>query len=286
MEAQIETLYRQMDAGLQELDAETEDPVLAARKALMMIRAVMSALREYLSAHPWKDRSEEIRFFKHEKPRFQGRLIYYLKKFHLETRLAAAHADRKIGVLTQERRRIEVFFEHHREFYQYYITGAEYMDEWFFVRNRYDPLLADEDAFMALDPDFCTLHSYKVARILAYRSFREYLEDRLEVFRPKEPAEPKPDTLIWSARKTELVELLYALHTVGAFNQGTADITRIAEALETAFQVRLGNFYHVFQELRNRKRSRTPFLDQLKHALSERLERMPEAYPAIIRKAG
>lgn len=81
---------------------------------------------------------------------------------------------------------------------------------------------------------------------------------------------------MWTASKTALIELIYALHTQGVFGNGTIDIKVIATYFEQTFNVNLGDFYHTFLELRNRKTNRTKFIDTLKEGLLRRMDEQEE----------
>jgi hypothetical protein len=78
--------------------------------------------------------------------------------------------------------------------------------------------------------------------------------------------------LRWTAPKVALIELIYALHASGVYNNGNTDLKRIASAFERFFQVDLGNFFNAFQEIRIRKKNRTVFVDRLKETLIRRMD--------------
>ena len=67
--------------------------------------------------------------------------------------------------------------------------------------------------------------------------------------------------------KIDIIELIYALHNSGSINKGTADIKEIAVIFEQVLNIDLGNYYHIFVELKARKTKRTKFLDFLKESL-------------------
>lgn len=64
-----------------------------------------------------------------------------------------------------------------------------------------------------------------------------------------------------------LIELIYALHAFKAFDDGSSEIKVIVRIFENTFGIDLGDFYHTYLELRNRKNNRTKFLDLLKDSL-------------------
>lgn len=77
----------------------------------------------------------------------------------------------------------------------------------------------------------------------------------------------------WTGSKVALVELLYALHTEGVFNNGTSDLKDIAEYFENIFNIDLGQYHRAFLEIRMRKSDQTKFLNSLKETLIKRMEK-------------
>src|SRR5690606_29638157 len=124
------------------------------------------------------------------------------------------------------------------------------------------------------DHRFCTSHDYKVAKILANDLIQVYLEDQLNNSSKKKLSDNS--SLNWTASKTALTELIYALHAKGVFNNGNADIKLIAKTSESAFNIDLGDFYHTFMELKARKINRTKFLDSLCEALIKKMDEQDE----------
>ena len=86
----------------------------------------------------------------------------------------------------------------------------------------------------------------------------------------------KPSKLFWTGSKTDLIELLYALHASNAINSGTVDIKELASHFEHFYNVDLGNYYHTFIDIRSRKTSKTRFLDKLIDMLHQRMESLDE----------
>lgn len=82
-----------------------------------------------------------------------------------------------------------------------------------------------------------------------------------------------PKKLNWTGSKVAMMELIYALHYQGVFDNGNADIRLIAKYFESTFDVNLGNFYQTYLELRTRKMKPTKFLDTLRETLKEKYGR-------------
>jgi len=85
--------------------------------------------------------------------------------------------------------------------------------------------------------------------------------------------------LKWTESKTALVELIYSLHSSKSINDGKEGIKSIAQLFECMFDIDLGDIYHTFLEVRNRKIEPTKFIDLLKDSL---LSKMKEADEKIL----
>ena len=83
-------------------------------------------------------------------------------------------------------------------------------------------------------------------------------------------------TLKWTAKKTDLIELLYALAAAGCFNSGNVSLNQIAVYLSNVFDANLSHFPRDFYEMRIRN-TQTPFIDSLKTLLKQRMNN-PKLY--------
>ena len=138
-----------------------------------------------------------------------------------------------------------------------------------FCTGKHDIRLWLDTFYFEADHRFSTSHDYKVAKIIANDLIQVYLEDRLNNVNVKKVSN---NSLKWTANKTALTELIYALYSHGVFNNGNTDIKLIAKAFEDAFNIELGDFYHTFMELKARKINRTKFLDSLCETLIKKMD--------------
>ena len=76
----------------------------------------------------------------------------------------------------------------------------------------------------------------------------------------------------WTATKTDLIELIYALKVSGAIDGGTGNINQISQQLSTMFNLDLGNFYKTYAEIKNRSKDRTKFLNKLIKSLQAKID--------------
>ncbi len=82
-------------------------------------------------------------------------------------------------------------------------------------------------------------------------------------------------TILWTASKTDLIELIYAIYACGACNNGKVQIKELTNLFERLFGLQLGNTSLRFQEILRRKES-TAFLSELKERLELYIARIDE----------
>ena len=128
------------------------------------------------------------------------------------------------------------------------------------------------DSFTVESERNVSVYLKKAVRLLTEQI--EWLERQLlveqQVCLSKE--HPPPQTkLTWTAKKTELIEILYALHAAGCFNFGKISLSQIAAYFEEVFDTTLSNFPRDFSEMRIRN-DKTPFMDRLKALLKMRMD--------------
>lgn len=71
----------------------------------------------------------------------------------------------------------------------------------------------------------------------------------------------------WTDSKVALVKLIYALQK--SLNHGKATIKEIADCLQFVFQINVGNYYDIIQDINLRKDNPTRYLDSLVKNLEE-----------------
>lgn len=265
------TLY-ELETTIHELEIETEYPIQRIEAVIVLIVNSLSKLKEFVLKKGFKNIDEEILFFKYQKPVIVSKLIYYNAIYKIETR--RPYGNKRIKkYLSKELKKLKRFFENNLDFYKYYRSNNSFFDEQFFVRGKHDIRLWLDTFYFEADHRFSTSHDYKVAKIIANDLIQVYLEDRLNNINVKKVSD---NSLIWTASKTALTELIYALYSHGAFNNGNTEIKLIAKTFEDAFNIELGDFYHTFMELKARKINRTKFLDRLCEALIKKMDEQDE----------
>jgi hypothetical protein len=196
--------------------------------------------------------------------------------FNIESKRPRSSNKSIVKYLNNHIDKLQTYFNENLEFYQYFRRGATFLDEQYFLRGKADMRLYPDSFHFLTDEQFSTSHDSTVATIFAYDMLITHLKkevDKLEdnVMETNMSAFQKESKLFWTGNKTDLIELIYALHSLGAVNSGTADIKEMATACEQMFNIDLGDYYRTFLEIRSRKINQTKFIDKLKDALENKM---------------
>lgn len=261
-----EQLQIRMKEQLVELNAD-QDELSKIGHALAFIREIIAELKQFTSTYKFVSEREEINFFKEIKPVFLSQFFYYKKIFSI--RLFDSYKDQKnkednyFRLLGQ----MEKFVQKNLEFYEYFMTNKTHMDKHYFTRSKHSLKSLD------IDEKFSTGYDTKLAKILANELLMKYVLRLLQKSQVNHSTS-NSQHLTWTGSKADLTELIYALHCVEVFNNGRADIKLIATALESSFNISLGNFYRTFQDIQARKNSQTNFIEQMRAKLLHRIKEL------------
>ena len=276
MNYKILKLLATLNDQLNFIDLEIDNQSTRCEKAIEIILKTIDSLRGVLLKTKFKTDAEEIKFFKEIKPQFTSKLIYYNTIFKIEMKRPNGGNRIVKKYYNNELVKLKAFFDNELEFYKYYRSGSTYLDHKYFLRSKFDIKMSLSSYYFEADTNFSTSHDYKVAKILANDLIQLYLENNLVLIGNKdngEKSQRKPNLkMIWTSPKVALIELVYALHTEGVFNNGAADLKDIAEYFEHIFEIDLGQYRRTFLEIRTRKADRAKFLTTLNKGLLKRME--------------
>lgn len=272
----IDEILRELDSGLGSLETEDQS-IKKVEQSIVITKKSLQALRKYVTTHDFKNKSDEIYFFKNIKPKVYSKLIYFIKLFTIESKRPRGSNKSQVKYLNSQIDRLQSYFHDNLHFYHYYRRDATIFDEQYFLRGKIDLRLYPDSFHFLVDEQFSTSHDSAVATILAYDLLIVHIKqeiDKLENIKkiPKFEGLQEKAKLTWTAHKIYLIELIYALHSTDVINNGTVDIKDIAYFVESIFKIDLGDYYRAFLEIRMRKNTRTKFLDILKQNLIQRMD--------------
>lgn len=270
----VRKLKKEVEAEIHRIEAMDANILKKSLQASHTLGAAFDRLKMFIIEYRFRDEAEEIYFFRHVKPHLCSHLIYYRKVYNIEMNRPVGSAEVQRLYLLRELDQIHSFQQKRQDFYRYLRSGATNLDGIYFMRGKTDMELYLESFYYERDPLFSTNCDFKVARIMAHEMLQGFLQAELETLENKQIKAGGVDLsnvrLSWEAKKTHLIELLYALDTVGAF--GKLTLTRIVAYVERLFGVELGNVSSAFSEMKSRNNP-TPFLDEMKDGLLLRMNR-------------
>ena len=274
-------LHNKLEEELKRLSIDEGNSLKHKETGIQITHLHVETLKNFIIKYKFKSVKEEIKFFKEIKPLFFSKLIFYVKSFNVETKKPNGSDRAQKRYYENELNHLQRYFDNNLEFYQYFRMQSTFLDEKYFRRGKFDIRLNLDTFFFESDPRFSSSHDFKVSKILANDLLAIYLKAEITLLDRKEDFADKPqrlpeERLTWSDSKTSLIELIYSLHSSGAFNNSNADIKSIASYFEIIFNIDLGDFYRTWLEVKERKSSRTKFLDLLKANLTKRMDESEE----------
>lgn len=256
-------LQEQLMVRLEAISGENPEIIARSSKCLLAVKEIISDLKDFAYKYEFQSKAEETEFFKETKPVFVSQYYYYDSLITLKINEPITDQERVKLYYRNELKKFQAVVRDNLEFYLYCLSGSTYLDEQYFTRNKTRFKAPD------IDTQFSTGYDHILARILANQLIRANVERTIKNLGSEQTGN---SPLTWTSKKSYLVELIYALHKVEAFNSGKVDIKQIAAVFEDHFNVPLGNVYKRFQEIGFRKGGQTTFIDQLKEKLEQRFD--------------
>lgn len=270
----ITGLGQAMSARLEAVNPDEDNILKTLIEKIAIVSQANTELKAFILSYAFKDGAEEIDFFKRLLPPIFAELLYYKRLLDLEVGSPLSREERKY-YLEKELDRVGYFLRRKHTWVTYYRTGAEYLDEKYFVRGTAstDPDLLGHT--LTSDTRFCTTGSMIFSRIICAEKLTRRLEEEIALLmNPYASEKQKPSFgLRWTGPQIYLIELTYALYASGFFNDGKIEhVKQIADWLQQTLKVDLGNYYRIFQGIRIRKKIRTKCLDELKDKVIEYMD--------------
>lgn len=220
------------------------------------------------------NKEDEIQFFKYTKPFISGRLKFFggLHKFALKCPKVDVRNQKKY--IRAELKRLDDHKIENFAFWKYIKNKQSQKDDFYFLRSNYQ-IGVDIDIFN-FDSEFSTNYGNLMAQFVASDLLAKHYKRQLLKLGSNIP-DPSVDLIInanrsWSGSKTDLIELIYAIHASGVINNGHVEISKMIQVSEKFFNIKLGNPYKTFIEIKAREKDRTKFLDTLKFTLLAKMD--------------
>lgn len=271
----ITQLHSELELKINQVYDDDGDIVKIAEKSLILIDETIRKLKDLITKHQFENIAEEVYFFKKLKPQFISKFIYYSSVLDIESHKPDVGNKILKKYYEAEQEKLKIFYVEQSEFYSYYRRDATYLDHKIFIRNSYDLKMKLSFGFYNFDTSFTTSHDHIIAKLIANQQFDQYLRKQIEKLSENNDGTAM-STVVWSASKVALVELVFALYQTKCFNGGQADLAEVARWAEKSLNISLGNYHKTFGEIRLRKSDRTKFLMLLNHNLNSHMDALDE----------
>ncbi len=269
-----QSLKEESEQQLRLIHSRIHDPISYCIESIQVAANALERLKAFTVQYKFANEKEEIEFFRDIKPSFTSKLIYYNEVYNIEAskpsgtvKMARKHYKFEIAKLNS-------FFANNLEFCRYYRSGRTDMDTIYFLRKKSMLGGIFVNTYFQTDHRFCTSHDYTLACLLANEEIGRYLEECLNKQSTSQSCREKPEVSVtWTGSKVALVELIYALHSDGVFNNSSVALKDLVLLFEQNFNISLGQYHKTFLEIRERKSERARFLSTLKEKLIARMDR-------------
>lgn len=279
MATEFEKLSESFLSDLDQIQIRNEKIIDRANKSIILARDILHQFKNKILSKKFKNSDEEIHFFKNIKQIPLVPLIYFteIRSFEIQFPKACEQVQREY--IKRKMAKLDRFYQNNMDFVQYIENKRTHFDIQYFTRSFLDTYHIMSSKFYFQDPDFSTARDMLLGKLKAYNKLLPYLQNRLNSTRRM--VDPmlfsgNASSLKWTASKTAMTELIYALHSNQVINNGNIDIKDIALTFQNVFHFNLGDFYKIFSEIKSRKINRTKFLDNLSAGLQSQMEKSEE----------
>jgi hypothetical protein len=255
------------------------EKIQAAWLSIQASREALSEVSLGLHRVPNANLAEQIRFYKEILPFFRGRLIFFIRIYRFELGAPPGNQQTMQAYIQTEWQHIRDFHAENRFLSGYLRAGETWLDDKLFAfpESRLDSFPPHAE----LPPPDPLLHdaTTTAAHLRALDWMQEYLSTaEEELSQPKDGAQRSLPRLVWTDSKAALIELAYALQSVGSLNDRKAGLREIIEGLQVAFHIDLGHYPRVFQEILSRKSGYSNYIDRLRDKLLLRIQTIEDKH--------
>ena len=269
----LKKIINKLDEELTNLDSLQKSPIIYAETATGICQMALDEIRKLVIKAGFKSEQEEIHFFKHIKPKVLGKYIYYVQLFEIESHRFNASTKFQIKYLNQVSKDLHKYLNDNIQFCQYYWGNKTSLDKFYFLRENSNYRISVNNICVLMDYKYSTARDAMAAAIIAYEQLIKYIDKEIDILRfgSSRNEEYFKSDANWTDSTASLVELIYALQSSGAINNGNIEINELAQIFEKMFNIKLDDYYRVFLDIKARKKSQTKFLDKLTHELTRRI---------------
>lgn len=279
MKFTLQNILSEIQRKETKIATETSHMIDEAYQMTTYLQDLLNNLKSYVVSEGFKNEDAEIDFFKNTKPHILGKLIYYNKIFRIET-ACPVNKGKIYGIyFSNQLRELKKEYSEHicnSDFYRYYRSGRTDNDHNYFLTGKINYHDGLNSFVFEIDAQFSTYYDYKIARIIANDLLYSYLLTKIKPDESMDSLLNKANAdkdIFWTESKNALIELIYALYISGAISHGKISIKKLSLIFQILFRIQLGDIHHAFHRMKDRVGPRTTFLQQLKTAMEEYMDK-------------
>lgn len=256
------------------LKFDGENKLIQFESAFHLVDRAMDKVKLFLVTYEFLSEEEEVEFFKHHMSHFLKESVYFSELFNMESIKPSGPENKIRKFYENELVSMREFLRTNQNLYNYLLLNKENQDRVFFLRSAQAPIYKPNLFWHTLDTRYCTVYTVYFARIMGTLALVDYIDGQLRALKGfgDSVVPVTRNRLYWTGKKSELVELIYALKVSDAVNHGNASVADLASSIGELFDRELHDCYRVFLGIRDRKKSRTVFLDLCKERLDAYME--------------
>ncbi|WP_370089983.1 RteC domain-containing protein [Ekhidna sp.] len=261
-------LLSELEHRLLEIDNNNRSPIDKCSLKITLCQDLTKTLRQLYFQASLETVNQQIHFFKTIKPKFVSELHFNLEVLNYYKERPRGSKKLKGQHINECMEKASSFMIKHCEFRNYMNMQSDHLDELYFTNRDYCPKLHGSFEYPS-DPDFSSPVDPTLSCLIAADRYMQFLKD--QKFTLKNPSlDPSWDsqkTLDWHGSKTDLVELIYALHAAGKLK---GDLKHSFLVMEKALNVDVGNYYRLYTDIKLKKNPNS-LLDVLKTSLLDKI---------------
>ncbi len=272
----IATIIDNFDLAIIDVKKSDLPKLTKVAKNIKIARDCLFQLRLELRKMDSISTRDEIHFFKNQKPYIRGKLNFYLELNDFLINYPETGISKQRIYINEQIAKLKAEKTNVSDFAKYCKLNATKLDYIYFLRADHQL-----DLFMIRnleDPEFSTSHDFLASQIITFNLLTKFYDNELKLLKTIKVnvviKEVKPailQNLTWTASKTALSELIISLHSLKAIGNGEVELNKIVAAFELIFDIKLGNIHKIFDQIRDREKDPTKFLDSLKNALIKKI---------------
>ena len=137
-------------------------------KGITISRRYLQKLRLCIRENNFKDKDDEIKFFKKHKPYVYSRLKFYAKLYNFLINRPAGTIQTQQIFIDEEIQKLQDSNRRNIDFVKYYREESTVLDEFYFLRGNDKISLVSNTSHFYTDAEFSTSHDNAIAKIMAY----------------------------------------------------------------------------------------------------------------------